>query len=110
MQIKDVVKPLYRVTFGDGTVDYFDEKGKSVKRAFLRTPVEGARVTSRFGLRMHPILGYSKMHQGIDFGAAYGAPIFAASTGIVAEVGYKGAMAVMSACATATASIPPMPI
>ena len=91
LQIKDVVKPLYRVTFGDGTVDYFDEKGKSVKRAFLRTPVEGARVTSRFGLRMHPILGYSKMHQGIDFGAAYGAPIFAASTGIVAEVGYKGA-------------------
>lgn len=90
LNISGKLKQLYRVTFGDGTVDYFDEKGQSVKRALLRTPVEGARVTSGFGMRMHPILGYSKMHQGIDFGAAYGAPIYSAGGGVVVEAGFKG--------------------
>jgi murein DD-endopeptidase MepM/ murein hydrolase activator NlpD len=84
------VLPLYRVTFGDGTVDYFDERGKSVKRALLRTPVDGARMTSGFGMRMHPLLGYSKMHQGVDFGAPTGTPIFAAGSGVVEEAGWKG--------------------
>jgi len=91
LQIGGKVKPLYRVTFADGAVDYFDEKGQSVKRSLLRTPVEGAKMTSGFGMRMHPLLGYSKMHQGIDFGAPTGAPIFAAGSGVVAEVGFKGA-------------------
>ncbi len=91
LEIGGKVKPLYRVTFADGAVDYFDEKGQSVKRALLRTPVDGARVTSNFGMRRHPILGYSKMHQGTDFGAAPGTPIFAAGSGIVEEVGFKGA-------------------
>jgi len=90
IEVAGKVKPLYRVTFGDGTVDYFDEKGASVKRALLRTPVDGARMTSGFGMRMHPLLGYSKMHQGVDFGAPTGTPIFAAGSGIVAESGFKG--------------------
>jgi murein DD-endopeptidase MepM/ murein hydrolase activator NlpD len=83
--------PLYRVTFADGTVDYFDEKGQSIKKGLLRTPVDGARVTSRFGMRNHPILGYSKMHKGVDFGAPTGTPIYAAGDGTIAEVGFKGA-------------------
>lgn len=91
LEIKGKVKPLYRVTFADGAVDYFDEKGQSVKRALLRTPVDGARVTSGFGMRMHPLLGYSKMHQGTDFGAATGTPIFAAGAGVIEEANFKGA-------------------
>jgi len=57
--------------------------GRDVRRALLKTPVDGARITSGFGMRIHPILGYSMMHKGIDFGAAYGSPIFAAGDGIV---------------------------
>ncbi|MDD2325656.1 MAG: peptidoglycan DD-metalloendopeptidase family protein [Alphaproteobacteria bacterium] len=88
--INDAPKPLYRVTFGDGVVDYFDEKGQSVKRSLLRTPVEGARMTSGFGMRMHPLLGYSKMHKGVDFGAPSGTPIFAAGSGIVEMAKFNG--------------------
>ena len=84
-------KPLYRVTFGDGAVDYFNERGQSVKRSLLRTPVEGARMTSGFGMRMHPMLGYSKMHQGTDFGAPTGTPIYAAGSGIVEMAQFNGA-------------------
>ena len=84
------VKPVYRVTFSDGSIDYFDERGESVRRALLRTPVAAAHITSGFGMRMHPILGYSKMHQGVDFGAPPGAPIFAAGNGTVVEIGTKG--------------------
>lgn len=90
LNIAGTVKPLYRVTFADGAVDYFDERGQSVRRALLRTPVDGARITSGFGMRIHPLLGYSKMHQGVDFGAGIGTPIFAAGSGTVEEVGFKG--------------------
>ncbi|MDD3288494.1 MAG: M23 family metallopeptidase [Alphaproteobacteria bacterium] len=90
LEVGGKVKPLYRVTFGDGTVDYFDAKGQSIKRALLKTPVDGARVTSSYGMRMHPLLGYSKMHKGMDFGATTGTPIFAAGSGVIEEVGFKG--------------------
>ena len=80
---------LYRVTFNDGTADYFDEHGQSVKRSLLRTPVAAARITSGFGMRVHPLLGYSKMHKGVDFGAPVGTPIFAAGSGTIDEVGFK---------------------
>jgi murein DD-endopeptidase MepM/ murein hydrolase activator NlpD len=56
-----------------------------VKGFLLRTPVDGARITSAFGMRRHPILGYSKMHQGIDFGAGSGTPVYAAGDGVVVE-------------------------
>jgi len=91
LEVGGKTKPLYRVTFADGAVDYFDEKGQSVKRALLRTPVDSARVTSGYGMRMHPILGYSQMHKGVDFGAPLGSPIFAAGSGVIEEVGFKGA-------------------
>lgn len=91
LEIAGKVRPLYRVTFADGAVDYFDEKGQSLKRSLLRTPIDGARMTSGFGMRMHPILGYSKMHKGVDFAASTGTPIFAAGSGVIEEVGLKGA-------------------
>lgn len=83
--------PLYRVIFRDGSADYFNERGQTVRRGLLRTPIDGARLTSGFGMRRHPILGYSKMHTGVDFGASIGTPIFAAGDGVVKEVGWKGA-------------------
>ncbi|NCC03574.1 MAG: M23 family peptidase [Proteobacteria bacterium] len=83
-------RPLYRVTFGDGAVDYFNEKGQSVKRSLLRTPLESARVTSSFGMRRHPLLGYSKMHKGVDFGAPTGTPIYAAGSGVIKMAQWHG--------------------
>ncbi|HAE49920.1 MAG: peptidase M23 [Tistrella sp.] len=69
---------LYR--FDD---DWFDPNGKSVRKALLQTPIEGARLTSGFGARRHPLLGYTKMHKGVDFGAPTGTPIMAAGDGVV---------------------------
>ncbi len=74
-----------------GRVEYFDSKGNSVRKSLLRTPINGAaRISSGFGLRRHPILGYSKMHQGIDFAAGTGTPILAAGTGTIVHFGVKG--------------------
>jgi murein DD-endopeptidase MepM/ murein hydrolase activator NlpD len=73
-----------------GEVEYFDRTGKSLRKFLLRTPVDGARLSSRFGMRKHPILGYSLMHKGIDFAAPKGTPIFAAGGGRVATAGRNG--------------------
>ena len=79
---------IYRyVPHGAHTADYFNAQGQSVRKALLRTPIDGARLTSSFGMRLHPILGYSTMHRGIDFGAATGTPIMAAGDGIVEKAG-----------------------
>ena len=75
----------------DGSGDYFTPKGESTRKALLRTPIDGAKLTSNFGMRNHPILGYSVMHKGVDFGAATGTPIQAAGDGTVAFAGTKGA-------------------
>ncbi len=75
----------------DGRVEYFDPKGNSVRKSLLRTPINGAaRISSGFGLRRHPILGYSKMHKGIDFAAGTGTPILAAGSGTIVHFGVKG--------------------
>ncbi len=81
---------FYRFERNDGGVDYFDETGKNVRGFLLRTPVDGARITSGFGARRHPILGFTRMHQGIDFGAGSGTPVLAAGDGVVVEAGRKG--------------------
>ncbi len=83
------VRPIYRVMFSDKTVDYFDDRGQSIRRALLRTPVAAAHITSGFGMRMHPLLGYTKMHKGVDFGAPTGTPIFAAGNGVIEDIGMR---------------------
>ena len=81
---------LYRHADSDGGIDYYDGKGQSSRRALLKTPIDGARVSSGFGMRRHPILGYSRMHRGIDFAAPTGTPVFAAGSGVIEMAGWNG--------------------
>ena len=81
---------LYHYTTPDGHSDYYNEAGQSVQRPFLRTPVNGARISSEYGKRRHPILGYSKMHKGVDFAAPKGTPVYASGDGIIKEMRRKG--------------------
>ncbi|MCD8497613.1 MAG: hypothetical protein LRZ85_05730 [Alphaproteobacteria bacterium] len=62
---------LYRFEMENGKTDYFDPKGHSIKKTLMKTPIDGGRITSGFGMRKHPILGYNKMHKGMDFGALW---------------------------------------
>jgi murein DD-endopeptidase MepM/ murein hydrolase activator NlpD len=86
-------KPVdfYSFTGKDGRTDFYTATGDSVRKALLRTPVDGFRMSSGFGMRKHPILGYSKLHKGVDFAAPAGTPIYAAGDGVVEEAGRKGA-------------------
>ena len=85
-------KPVrrYRYTPKSGVTDYFDEKGQSVRKTLMRTPIDGARLSSGYGMRKHPILGYSRMHKGVDFAAPRGTPIYAAGDGVVEMAGRNG--------------------
>jgi murein DD-endopeptidase MepM/ murein hydrolase activator NlpD len=87
LTLKGHTLALYRYTTPDGHTDWFNPKGDSVRKALLRTPVDGAKITSGFGMRMHPILGYSLMHKGVDFGAPTGTPIYAAGDGVIQMIG-----------------------
>jgi murein DD-endopeptidase MepM/ murein hydrolase activator NlpD len=73
-----------------GADQFFNPQGESVVRSFLRTPMDVSRITSRYGMRDHPILGYSAMHTGVDFGAPTGTPILAAGAGKVKMAGWNG--------------------
>ncbi|MCA1453180.1 M23 family metallopeptidase [Bradyrhizobium sp. BRP22] len=84
-------KKYYRFqTPDDSVVDYYDETGKSAKKFLVRKPVNNAIMRSGFGGRRHPILGYVKMHTGVDWAAPYGTPIFASGNGLVEKVGWEG--------------------
>ena len=85
-------KPIeyFKFLTDDGYVDYFNREGKNVKKSILKTPLDGARLSSSFGMRKHPISGFNKMHKGVDFAAPTGTPIFAAGNGIVEYVGRNG--------------------
>lgn len=84
-------KKYYRFqTPDDSVVDYYDETGKSAKKFLVRKPVNNAIMRSGFGGRRHPILGYVKMHTGVDWATPYGTPIFASGNGVVEKVGPEG--------------------
>ena len=73
-----------------GSEGHYDKNGKSVKKALMKTPINGARLSSPFGMRKHPIDGFNKMHQGTDFAAPKGTPIMASGDGIVKKAGWCG--------------------
>lgn len=84
-------KRYYRFhTPDDGIVDYYDETGKSAKKFLVRKPIDGGILRSAYGWRRHPILGYSKMHTGVDWAAPRGQPIYASGNGVVEKVGWEG--------------------
>lgn len=83
-------RKLYRFQTGDGEYGWFDGNGRSVKRSFMRTPVDGARITSRFGMRFHPTLHYTRLHGGIDMAAPIGTPVYASAGGVVLAEGPSG--------------------
>jgi len=78
---------IYRYEHGDGRIDYYNRDGESMRRVLMRTPIDGARISSNFGPRRHPILGYSRMHRGTDFAAPTGTPIYAAGDGVIEFIG-----------------------
>ncbi|MBT3358922.1 MAG: M23 family metallopeptidase [Rhodospirillales bacterium] len=84
-------QPIYRFKDDHGDIGYFNDKGQSARKALMRTPIDGARLSSRYGRRKHPILGYTKVHRGVDFAAPKGTPIYAAGDGRVDHSGWKGA-------------------
>ncbi len=84
-------KGYYRFAVEEGgRGDYFDAKGESARRLLMKTPIDGARLSSGFGTRRHPILGYAKAHKGVDFAAPRGTPIMAAGDGVVERAGPYG--------------------
>ncbi len=81
---------MYNFTPQSGHDDFFDRKGQSVRKTLMRTPIDGARLSSRFGMRKHPVLGYTRQHKGVDFAAPRGTPIYAAGDGVIESAGRNG--------------------
>ena len=73
-----------------GSEGHYDQNGKSIKKALMKTPINGARLSSPFGMRKHPIDGFNKMHRGTDFAAPMGTPIMASGDGVVKKAGWCG--------------------
>jgi murein DD-endopeptidase MepM/ murein hydrolase activator NlpD len=76
-------KALYRYVMPGGQPAWYDGNGGSIKRGFMRTPIDGARISSKYGMRFHPVLHYTRLHAGVDFAAPIGTPIYAAADGTV---------------------------
>jgi murein DD-endopeptidase MepM/ murein hydrolase activator NlpD len=88
--IGGMTRNLYRFQLEDGTFDYFDQDGRSAEQFLLRNPLPGGRFRSGFGARKHPILGYVRMHTGVDWAAPVGTPIIAAGNGVIEKAGWAG--------------------
>ena len=82
---------LYRFEDQKGITGYYQTNGKSIEKALMKTPINGARLSSTYGMRKHPILGYNKMHRGTDFAAPKGTPIMASGSGIIEMAKWNGA-------------------
>ena len=89
LNVQNTDLKLYKFEFED-KIDYFDENGKSIRKTLMKTPINGARLSSSFGKRKHPILGFTKMHTGTDFAAPKGTPIMASGDGIVVKSSWCG--------------------
>ena len=74
----------------EGSKGHYDKNGKSIKKALMKTPINGARLSSPFGMRKHPIDGFNKMHRGTDFAAPMGTPIMASGDGVIKKAGWCG--------------------
>ena len=90
LNLQDTDIQLYKYEYEKGKIDYFDENGKSIRKTLMKTPINGARLSSSYGKRKHPILGYTKMHLGTDFAAPTGTPIMASGDGKVTKAGWCG--------------------
>jgi murein DD-endopeptidase MepM/ murein hydrolase activator NlpD len=91
LQTQAKSRALYRFKVpGEGAAAWFDGNGSSIVRSLMRTPVEGARITSSFGPRMHPVLGYTRIHKGTDFATPIGTTVYASGDGVVDFVGVHG--------------------
>lgn len=87
---KDVKIYQFSPTGNENDWDYFTEEGRSLRRSLLKTPIDGAIVSSPFGPRVHPISGYTKIHRGVDFAAPSGTPFYAAGDGVIERIGRNG--------------------
>jgi len=83
-------RALYRFTPPGQATDWFDGSGRNIRRSLMRTPVEGARVSSTFGMRDHPVLGFTRMHKGTDFATPVGTPVYASGAGKVTWMAPRG--------------------
>ncbi len=90
LNLQDIDLQLYKYEYEKNKIEYFDENGKSIRKTLMKTPINGARLSSSYGKRKHPILGYTKMHTGTDFAAPMGTPIMASGDGKVTKAGWCG--------------------
>jgi murein DD-endopeptidase MepM/ murein hydrolase activator NlpD len=91
LRLGSAIHKFYRFVDEHGQSGYFDKNGQGARKPLLRTPVDGARLTSRYGRRRHPVLRYTRMHRGVDFAAPRGTPVYAAGNGRIVFRGRKGA-------------------
>ena len=90
LALSDEQLGFFRYDSDKDTIGWYDENGNSAARTLIRTPISGARLSSSFGHRKHPVSGFNAMHKGVDFAAPLGTPIIAAGSGVIREAGWKG--------------------
>ena len=90
LNLQDNDIQLYKFEYEKNKIDYFDENGKSMRKTLMKTPINGARLSSSYGKRKHPILGFTKMHTGTDFAASAGTPIMASGDGLIVRAKWCG--------------------
>ena len=90
LTVNGTEKKLYLFKHPDGSENFFDDSGKSAKLSIMKKPVMAKRISSHFGIRIHPTFGYKRMHNGVDFAAPVGTPIYAAGDGKIVHIGIHG--------------------